>query len=147
MLLVCQGRWLNFHTLWWFFWKYDLQVKSLEKPCKSLESFCMKNRVKSWERMRKKTSLYKARVMNKKEFQSLWNPCVASSRERKELSFPNFNRKSSISFYYLILPKNKIYLVDILLKIKSNLLTIFSKIRVWLFCKRFPLKARLSVEI
>ena len=88
---------------------------------------------------KKKTSFYKARVMNKKEFQSLLNPCVASSREREELSFPNFNRKSSISFHYLILPKNKIYLVDILTKIKSNLLTIFSKNKSLIyFVKDFP---------
>ena len=79
--------------------------------------------------MRKEYSFYRARVMNKKEFQSFLNPFVASSRERRELSFPNFNRKSSISFHYLIIPKNNIYLVDI----KSNLLTIFSKPRIALF--------------
>jgi len=89
--------------------------------------------------MRKKSSFYKTRFMNKKEFQSLLNPCVASSRERREFSFPNFNRKSSISFHYLILPKNKIYLVDILPKIKSNLLTIFSKNKSLIyFVKDFP---------
>ena len=122
MLLVCQGRWLNFHTHFDGFSENIIcKFKSLEKPCKSLESFCVKNRVKSWERVRKKSSFYKTRFMNKKEFQSLLNPCVASSRERREFSFPNFNRKSSISFHYLIHPKNKIYLVDILPKIKSNL--------------------------
>ena len=115
MLLVCQVRSLNFHTHFDGFseniirkfkapWKTKKFVKSVSKP---------------WETMRKESSFYRERVINKKEFQSLLNPCVASSWERRELSFPNFNRKSSIFFHYLIFPKNKIYLVDILPKIKS----------------------------
>ena len=83
--------------------------------------------------MRKESSFLRARALNKKEFHSLLNPCVSSSRERRELSFPNFNRKSSISFHYLILPKKKDLFGGYSSKDKINLLTIFSKPKKNLF--------------